>query len=150
MKYTDNRNSHSVGWSMHHIQWVTKYRYNVFADSCLKNLCNILINEACLRYRIVLEDIEIQPNHIHLLVRLKHNMNPSKAVMLLKGYTSRLLWILEPEKLRVFYWNSNKKHLWSKGKFMGSVGHITLEKAKKYLENQEAHHAKTIIGISTL
>ena len=32
-----------------------------------------------------------------------------------------------------------KKHLWSPGKFMGSVGHITLEKAKQYLE---AHHAK--------
>jgi hypothetical protein len=25
---------------------------------------------------------------------------------------------------------------------MGSVGHITLEKAKEYLKKQEAHHAK--------
>ncbi|MBU0457653.1 MAG: hypothetical protein KKD75_05905, partial [Nanoarchaeota archaeon] len=30
-------------------------------------------------------------------------------------------------------------HLWSPGKFAASIGHITLEKAKAYLE---AHHAK--------
>lgn len=143
MKYKDNRNSHSIGWSLHHIHWVTKYRYNVFVDSYLKNLCKILINEVCLRYKITLEELEIQPNHIHLLVKLRHNMIPSKAVMLMKGYTSRLLWMLEPERLKVFYWNTDKKYLWSKGKFMGSVGHITLEKAKEYLESQWVHHAKT-------
>ncbi|HZX44751.1 MAG TPA: winged helix-turn-helix domain-containing protein, partial [Candidatus Nanoarchaeia archaeon] len=30
---------------------------------------------------------------------------------------------------------------WGDGKFMASVGHITLEKAKEYLEKQETHHA---------
>ena len=142
MRYKDNRNSHSVGWSMHHMQWVTKYRYNVFADSCLKNLCTILINEACSRHRITLEELEIQPDHIHVLVRLRHDMGPSRAVRLMKGYTSRMLWMLEPERLRNYYWDASKQHLWSKGKFMGSVGHITLEKAKEYLQKQEAHHAK--------
>jgi hypothetical protein len=33
---------------------------------------------------------------------------------------------------------------------MGSVGHITLEKAKEYMNNQETHHAKSIIGIPTI
>ncbi|MCF8013958.1 transposase, partial [Candidatus Woesearchaeota archaeon] len=33
---------------------------------------------------------------------------------------------------------------WTKGKFAGSVGHITLDVAKEYVKNQEAHHAKTI------
>ena len=150
MKYSNNRQSHSIGWSVHHIQWVTKYRYNVFADSYLKNLCEILINEACLRYSIDLDEIEVQPNHVHVLVKLKHNVDPSKATQYMKGYSSRVLWLLEPEKLRKIYWNTEKKHLWSKGKFMGSVGHITLETAKKYLQTQETHHAKSIWNLHLL
>jgi len=34
-----------------------------------------------------------------------------------------------------------KGHLWSQGKFVASVGHITLERAKQYLED---HHAKAL------
>ena len=35
---------------------------------------------------------------------------------------------------------------------MASVGHITPEKAKEYVENQKAHHAKSIsnAGIPTI
>ena len=44
--------------------------------------------------------MEIQPNHVHVLVKLKHNLDPSKAVQYMKGYSSRMLWLLEPEKLR--------------------------------------------------
>ena len=101
-----------------------------------------MINEACLRNKIAIDELEIQANHVHILVKLKHDMDPSRAIKLIKGYTSFMLWKLEPKKLREFYWNTNKRHLWSKGKFMGSVGHITLEKAKEYLQTQETHHAK--------
>ena len=65
-------------------------------------------------------------------------MSPSKGVFLLKGYTSRMLFLAFPELRRIY----KKGSLWSPGKLMGSVGHITLEKAKKYLED---HHAKSCL-----
>jgi len=45
------------------------------------------------------------------------------------------MFILVP-KLRKIY---PKGHLWSPGKFVGSVGHITLDKAKEYVSK---HHLK--------
>jgi putative transposase len=57
-------------------------------------------------------------------------MTPVKAINYLKGYTSRCLFIELPH-LKQTYSNG---HLWSPGKFVASVGHITLDKAKDYVE----------------
>ena len=79
--------------------------------------------------------MEVDIDHIHVIASLPTTMNPSKALNLMKGFSAFLLFKLVPN-LRLRY---PKGHLWSKGKFMASVGHITLENAKKYLED---HHAK--------
>ena len=63
-------------------------------------------------------------------------MPPTKALQLLKGYSAKILFVLVPN----FRKRYKKGHFWSQEKFAASVGHITLEKAKQYLE---AHHAKT-------
>src|SRR3989338_2364078 len=139
--YQNSAYKHGVGWSIWHFEWVTKYRYKVFRDEELKKLCGIAFEEAARLYRFRLEDYEIQPEHIHLLVHLRPSMSPSEAVGLIKGYSSRLLFLAANEKLLGYYkWNEGKS-LWGDGKFMASVGHITLEKAKEYLEKQETHHA---------
>jgi REP element-mobilizing transposase RayT len=62
-------------------------------------------------------------------------MTPADAVHKLKGMSAKGLFQQLPHLRRLY----KKGSLWSPGKFMGSVGHITLEKAKKYIE---AHHAK--------
>ena len=63
-------------------------------------------------------------------------MSPAKALNLTKGFSAYLLFKLVPN-LRKRY---RKGSLWSPGKFAASVGYITLENAKKYLEE---HHAKS-------
>jgi putative transposase len=125
------------------MQWVTKYRYRVFSDLKLKKLLQILLEESARRHRFEILELEIQPEHIHVLVALRPSMPPSIALQALKGYSSRVLYLLEGPKLSRWYFNTGKERsLWGEGKFMGSVGHITLEKAKEYLKKQEAHHAK--------
>src|SRR3989338_4682833 len=144
--YQDNAYKHGIGWSIWHFEWVTKYRYRVFKDAELQKLCGIAFEEAARRYRFSLEDYEIQPDHVHILAHLRPSMSPSRAVGLIKGYSSRLLFLAAKEKLAGYYkWNAEKS-LWGDGKFMASVGHITLEKAKEYMEKQEAHHANNPIG----
>src|SRR3989338_304412 len=141
--YQENAYRHGVGWSIWHLEWVTKYRHKVFADAELQKLCEIAFEEAAKRFRFRLDEYEVQPEHVHLLVHLRPNMSPSHAVGLIKGYSSRLLFLLAERKLRKGYWlPKGKRSLWGDGKFAASVGHITLEKAKKYVENQRAHHAK--------
>ena len=141
--YKDSAYKHGIGWSIWHLEWVTKYRFKVFEDNELKKLCEIAFEEAAMRYNIYLEEYEIQPEHVHLLVHLRPSMSVSQAIGLIKGYSSRILFLAAEKKLRKFYWLSKgKRSLWGDGKFFASVGHITLDKAKEYVGNQKAHHAK--------
>jgi len=126
--YTKGR---SVGWNEYHLQWCTKYRYNIFTLSKYKNLCKILLKECCKRHNLTLVDCEVDINHVHTLVSIPLTMTPIQALNYLKGYSSKCLFILLPQ-LKLTYPDG---HLWSPGKFVGSVGHITLEKAKEYVQS---------------
>ena len=147
MRYSDHKYKHGVGWNICHVQWVTKYRYKVFSDSYLKNLCMIFLYESARRHRFEIEEAEVQAEHVHVLVKLRPSMSISRAVNLMKGYTNRLLFMLEEEKIGSWYNKTGKERsLWGDGKFYGSVGHITLEKAKEYMKKQETHHAKLMMN----
>ena len=91
----------------------TKYRCKIFCNAKYKNLCEILIAECCKRHTLNLTDFEVNIDHVNVLVSIPLTMTPTK----------------EP-KLRKLY---SKGHLWSNGKFIGSVGHITIDKAKEYV-----------------
>ena len=134
--YQQSVHAHSVAWSTWHFEWCTKYRYKIFKREDIKTFCLIALHEAAKRNKIEILEIEVDIDHIHMVVSIPMTMSPSKALNLFKGFSAYLLFKLVP-KLRFRY---PRGHLWSKGKFMASVGHITLENAKKYLED---HHAKT-------
>jgi putative transposase len=103
-------------------------------------LCKIAIMETAKRHDIEILDEEVDINHVHVIASLPLTMTPARAVQLLKGCSARLLF-KEVQHLQSIY---PRGHLWSPGKFMASVGHITIDKAKAYLE---AHHAKATCGI---
>jgi putative transposase len=134
-QYTHNR---SVGWSTWHLEWCTKYRYKIFNTSKYKNLCTILLYESAKRYHFTIFDCEVDVNHVHVIASLPLSMTPLDVIHNMKGYTSKCLFVLLPHLRKIY----KRKHLWSPGKFVGSVGHITLEKAKEYLKE---HHAKLLM-----
>src|SRR3989338_5132083 len=135
--YQQNIHAHSVAWSTWHFEWCTKYRYKIFKQEYIKNLCLTSVQEAAKRHNIEILEIEADIDNIHIIASIPLTMAPSKALNLIKGFSAYLLFRLVPN-LRKRY---KKGHLWSKGKFMASVGHITLENAKKYLEE---HHPKSM------
>jgi putative transposase len=144
--YQDHAYKHGVGWSTWHFQWVTKYRYKVFSNYALQKLCEIFLMEAARRYQFEIDELEVAPDHVHVIARLRPSMSPAKAIMLMKGYSSRMLFIAGNKNLSSFYWkNAQKRSLWGDGKFMGSVGHITLETAKEYVKNHETYGAEKLL-----
>ena len=133
--YKQHAQNRSIGWSTWHIQWCTKYRYKIFGNKKMRNACKIFLQESANKHKFKIYDLEVDIDHIHVIASLPLTMTPLLAIQYLKGMSSRGLF-LEFPKLRKIY---RKSHIWSPGKFIGSVGHITLDKAKKYLD---AHHAK--------
>ncbi len=75
----------------------------------------------------------IGKNHVHVLVSCPLNLSVSKLVQQLKGKTSRVL-LSEYRELKKRY---RGQHLWSVRYFVRSVGTVTNETIKDYIENQQ-------------
>ena len=73
------------------------------------------------------------PDHIHMLISIPASLSAAKVMQYLKGRTSKKLQEEFP-KLKKQFWG---QHLWATGYFCRSVGSVTNEIIKDYIENQE-------------
>ena len=107
-----------------------KYRRNVLingVDIRLKEL----IKEKETEYDYQIIEMEIMPNHVHLLISVNPKVGIYPVISKIKGYTSRTLRAEFPELKKKL------PTLWTHSKFISTVGAMTLETAKQYIENQK-------------
>ena len=76
-------------------------------------------------------EMEIMPDHVHLLMEVDPQYGIHKAVKALKGYTSKVLRDEFPT-LR-----TRMPALWTNSHFVSTVGGAPLEAVKQYIENQK-------------
>ena len=116
----------------YHIVWTTKYRYRVIVGKIAERTRKLVI-QSCNSMNVNIIKGAIGKEHIHLLVSCPPSLSVSKLVQQLKGKTSRTLQ-MEFKELRKRYWG---RHLWASGYFCRSVGTVTKNIIKDYIENQE-------------
>lgn len=75
--------------------------------------------------------MEVMPDHVHLFVKSKPTYAVHFVVNQLKGYTSFKLREEFPEL------KSRLPTLWTRSYFVESVGHISEDTVKRYIENQK-------------
>ena len=124
-----------VGSNRKHIQITTKYRYAMMRKEMMKIYCKVAIEEACKKHKIELEIIKVMGEHVHMIVDVPRTMSDSKAIQIIKGLSSYLLFRI-CENLRKRY---PKGHFWNEGYFCEGCG-SDFERALRYVENQELHH----------
>jgi putative transposase len=114
----------------YHVIFCPKYRRRVLIDNIAERLKQ-LIREKETDYGYQVLDMEIMLDHVHMLI----DVNPKKAVYtivnMIKGYTSKILREEFPEL------GKRLPTLWTESKFISSVGAVTLETVKKYIEEQK-------------
>ena len=137
-----NKTSHAVYDIKYHIIWVTKYRYKILGGNISVRLRE-LIRQGCEARNITIVKGNISKDHIHLLLSCPPSLAPSKIVQYLKGRSSRLLQEEFPD-LKKRYWG---QHLWGRGYFCATVGSVTEETIKNYIENQEISAQNDIFKI---
>ena len=92
-----------------------------------------LIQETCESLNVEIIDMEIMPDHVHLLIEVDPQYGIHKAVKHIKGYgySSK---VLRSE----FPWlRSRLPSLWTNSYFVSTVGGTPLEVIKQYIENQK-------------
>ena len=82
----------------------------------------------------VIRYMETDKDHIHYMIETEPTMSISKIVNLMKSYTTYHIWKRYPDYLRKHFW---KEHtFWTDGYFVCSVGNVSEEMLRKYIENQ--------------
>ena len=133
--------AHKVGNNMHHFEWCTKYRYKMMKQEKYKKLCEDCISQVAETHNIRIRELFVMPEHTHVSCELPLSMSQSKALQLLKGGSSYLIF-RKKEKFRLRY---PKGHFWSPGAYAGSVGYNTIDVVDSYVKNQDDIHQKRLI-----
>ena len=122
-------NAGSVFSLKYHLVWCPKYRRNILGGNVVERLKELLVEKAY-QLDVDIEALEIMPDHVHLFV----SSNPTKAPQYLanqfKGTTSRVL------RQEFAHLRTGTSVLWSRSYYVGSVGHVSEETVKKYIEAQ--------------
>ncbi len=123
--------SHTVYDIQYHVVWTTKYRYKVLNGKIAERLRE-LIRQGCEARKITIVRGSIGKDHVHMLISCPPTLAPSKIMQYLKGRSSRLLQE-EFQELKKRYLG---QHLWAVGYFCRTVGAVTEEMIKQYIEDQ--------------
>ena len=129
--------SHKIGLNYWHIEFATKYRYNMFGKTKQKNIIEACLRKVSFNHKIKIHVLKVMSDHVHMMVTLPHNITDSKALMLLKG-ASAFMFFRNHKNSRL---RLPRGHLWSAGGCAITVGYNEYSTVEKYINNQEAHHA---------
>ncbi len=116
---------------MYHIVWLPKYRKRVLSGRLAERVKELL-SECSEVNRWEILELNVQPDHVHMMVQLRPNISVSRAVQLLKGKSSRIIRKEFPELVE-FYWGDS---LWGDGFFVETVGQISVDKMRDYIKGQ--------------
>lgn len=122
--------NHIVYSCQYHVIFCPKYRRKVLVDGVEVRLKQLIL-EKQVEYGYEIIEIEIMPDHVHLLIDIDPRMGALKVVGKIKGYTSHVL------RNEFAFLRSRLPTLWTESKFISSVGAVTLEVVKKYIEEQK-------------
>ena len=117
----------------YHIIFVTKYR-----RKCLEGIKEQVFNafrEVESKSHIKIHNMNIDKDHIHLLISFPPEYSISQTVNRLKQYTTNYLYRNCNDHMRLYYWNK-KRVLWSHSYFCSTLGIIPDKIVNEYINNQ--------------
>lgn len=128
MEYKTNKNV--VYSCKYHVVWCPKYRRKVLIGEIETRLKELIFETANGINADVIE-MEVMPDHVHLLIEVDPQYGINKAVRHIKGVTSHTLRTEFPA-LR-----SRLPTLWTNSYFVSTIGGAPLEAVKQYIEDQK-------------
>lgn len=114
----------------YHIIWCPKYRKKVLVGDIEKRLKELLLQKAK-ENDWQIDNMEVMPDHVHIFIKTTPSDSPALVAAQLKGFTSNQL------RKEFTYLRSKLPTLWTRSYYAESVGHISEEAIKKYIDEQK-------------
>jgi len=123
------RDEHRVHLIVYHLVWTPRRRKPVLIGA-VRDDCETLIRAKCDEKGWHIIELAIQPDHIHLFVRVYPTTSASEVVQQCKGVTSRGMRQKHPHLKKL-------PSLWTGSYFASTAGNVSGEIIQKYIEAQK-------------
>ena len=124
--------SHVVWHCQYHIVWVPRYRYRVLKERVgfeVSKTIRVFSERLCCE----VVELNMQEDHVHLLVMVPPKLSISQLVGTIKGESGIQTFKQFPCLKKKPYWGN---HFWAKGYCADTVG-VDAEMIRKYVKYQE-------------
>lgn len=125
--------SQTLWHCQYHIVWVPKYRYRILEGKIAIEVSNCIRAFTEQKHSEIVE-LNIQNDHVHLLVMVPPKVSISDYVGIIKGRTAIRVFNKFKNLKNKPYWGN---HFWAKGYCVDTVG-LDAEMIRKYVKYQEA------------
>ena len=124
--------SHAIWYCKYHIVWTPKYRYKILTGELKVEV------DHCLRLYSSqkggkIEELNVQKDHVHLIISIPPKVSVSEMVGILKGRTAIRVFSKFKKLKERPYWGN---HFWAKGYCVDTIG-LNIEMITKYVRFQE-------------
>ncbi len=131
------KQSHVVWKCDYHIVWTPKYRFRILTG-IVKELIEKDIYMLCEWKSSEIVELNIQSDHIHLIVSVPPKVSISTLMGTIKGKLAIKLFKSYPQLKKKPYWGN---HFWSRGYFVNTIG-LNEDLIKRYVKYQEKEDKK--------
>ena len=116
----------------YHIVWCVKYRHKILLNDVKDDLIDIIKN-ICINNNYELVAINIDLDHVHLVIGLSPQDSIPVVMKTLKGVSARLLNSKHKNELsKVLYGG----HIWSPSYYIATTSDNVMDNIKEYIINQ--------------
>ena len=123
------RDEHRVHLIVYHLIWCPKRRKPVLTGKVATD-CRALIQAKCDELGWHIEELAIQPDHVHLFIRVWPTTSAAEVLKEVKGVTSHELREKYPQLRKL-------PSLWTRSYFAATAGNVSQETIRRYIEAQK-------------
>ncbi|MFY9307611.1 MAG: IS200/IS605 family transposase, partial [Bacteroidia bacterium] len=98
--------SHSFYYCVYHIVWTPKYRYRVLRDM-VADMVEDKIRTICAWKEVEVIELNIQPDHVHLVCSISPKLSVSEFMGVLKGKTAIMMFKNFTSLRKKPYWGNH-------------------------------------------
>ena len=124
--------THVVYKCDYHIVFTPKYRFRILTGE-ISRMLEQDIRSICQWKEVEIDEMNIQLDHVHIIVSIPPRLSISDFMGIMKGKTAIKLMKSYPNLKKKPYWGN---HFWSRGYFVNTVG-INEEMIRRYVKHQE-------------
>lgn len=110
--------SHTVYECKYHVVWLPKYRYRVMTGD-IRSCVNNTIRRLCDWKKLEILEMNVMPEHLHIILEIAPNRRVSEVIGFLKGKSALAIFKKFPV-MRKKYWGM---HYWSPGYCVSTIGY---------------------------